>query len=97
MSLSITGKKVNFTQEEFNLATGLCPTDVKVDKDYNGEWLWEHIFGPRVWKKKKKMCLDIEKAFKQFDISNVEDPVKIALALFIETVIVGNDKKNNSI
>ncbi|TYK04964.1 B3 domain-containing transcription factor VRN1-like [Cucumis melo var. makuwa] len=34
------------------------------------------------------MCLDVEEAFKQFDFTNNEDVVKVALTFFIKTVMM---------
>ncbi|KAA0039158.1 Ulp1-like peptidase [Cucumis melo var. makuwa] len=39
------------------------------------------------------MCLEVEEIFKNFDFTNDDDVVKVALALFIEIVMVGKDKK----
>ncbi|KAA0055831.1 Ulp1-like peptidase [Cucumis melo var. makuwa] len=39
------------------------------------------------------MCLEIEEVFKNFDFTNDDNAVKVALTLFIETVMVGKDKK----
>ncbi|KAL4017114.1 hypothetical protein IC575_024788 [Cucumis melo] len=38
-------------------------------------------------------CLEIEEIFKNFEFTNDDDAVKVALAVFIETVMVGKDKK----
>ncbi|KAA0041537.1 Ulp1-like peptidase [Cucumis melo var. makuwa] len=39
------------------------------------------------------MCLEVEEVFKKFDFTNDDDAVKVALALFIKTMVVGKDKK----
>ena len=37
--------------------------------------------------------MEVQEAFKQFDFTNYKDAVKVTLALFIETAMVGKDKK----
>ncbi|KAA0060059.1 MuDRA-like transposase [Cucumis melo var. makuwa] len=58
------------------------------------------IFGPllnvnMVFNENKKIitCLEIEEIFKNLEFTNDHDAVKVALAVFIETVMVGKDKK----
>ncbi|KAA0067111.1 Ulp1-like peptidase [Cucumis melo var. makuwa] len=38
-------------------------------------------------------CLEVEEIFKNFEFTNDHDAVKVALAIFIETMMVGKDKK----
>ena len=47
ISFNILGKKVTFTQEDFNLVTGLWPTEETVDRDTCGERLRRLILGSR--------------------------------------------------
>ena len=37
--------------------------------------------------------MEVEKIFKNFEFTNDDDAVKVALAVFIETMMVGKDKK----
>lgn len=39
------------------------------------------------------MCLDVEEAFKEFNFTNNENAMKVALAFFIKTVMVRKNKK----
>ncbi|KAL4021085.1 hypothetical protein IC575_019874 [Cucumis melo] len=88
---SVLGKNVCFIQNKFNTITSLWPTNVTLDKSYDNKHLKSLLF--RSQNKKIIMCLEVEKVFKNFDFTNDDDAVKVALALFIETVIVGKDKK----
>ena len=94
ISFNILGKKVTFTQEEFNLVTGLWPTEETVDRDTCGKRLRRLILGPRDPNdKKEKLVKDVEVAFEKIRFTNDQDAVKVALALYIETVMMGKDKK----
>ncbi|TYK31577.1 Ulp1-like peptidase [Cucumis melo var. makuwa] len=88
---SVLGKNVCFTQKEFNIMTGLWPTNTKLRKDYDNKCLQSLLFGSE--NKKIITCLEIEEIFKNFEFTNDHDAVKVALAVFIETVMVGKDKK----
>ncbi|KAL0537347.1 hypothetical protein IC582_026325 [Cucumis melo] len=88
---SVLGKNVHFTQKEFNIITGLWPTNNPLEKDCDSKRLQSLLFGSE--NKKLITCLEIEEIFKNFEFTNDDDAVKIALAVFIETVMVGKDKK----
>ena len=88
---SVLGKNVCFTQNEFNIITGLWPTRVTLEKDYDNKCLQTLLFGSK--NKKIITCLELEEIFKNFEFTNDENAVKVALAIFIETVMVGKDKK----
>ncbi|KAL0552022.1 hypothetical protein IC582_011115 [Cucumis melo] len=88
---SILGKNVCFTQKEFNIITGLWPTNTTLEKDCDNKHLQSLLFGSE--NKKLITCLEIEEIFKNFEFTNDDDAVKVALAVFIETVMVGKDKK----
>ncbi|KAL4035335.1 hypothetical protein IC575_004019 [Cucumis melo] len=88
---SVLGKNVRFTQKEFNIITGLWPTNNPLEKDCGSKRLQSLLFGSE--NKKLITCLEIEEIFKNFEFINDDDAVKIALAVFIETVMVGKDKK----
>ncbi|KAA0043199.1 Ulp1-like peptidase [Cucumis melo var. makuwa] len=88
---SVLGKNVRFTQKEFNIITGLWPTNNPLEKDCDSKRLQSLLFGSE--NKKLITCLEIEEIFKNFEFTNDDDAVKIALAVFIETVMVGKDKK----
>ncbi|KAL4035491.1 hypothetical protein IC575_004184 [Cucumis melo] len=88
---SVLGKNVRFTQKEFNIITGLWPTNTKLEKDCDSKRLQSLLF--RSENKKLITCLEIEEIFKNFDFTNDDDAVKVALAVFIETMMVGKDKK----
>ncbi|KAA0066259.1 Ulp1-like peptidase [Cucumis melo var. makuwa] len=87
----VLGKNVHFTQNEFNIVIGLWPTRVTLEKDCDNKRLQTLLFGSE--NKKIITCLELEEIFKNFEFTNDEDAVKIALALFIEIVMVGKDKK----
>ncbi|KAA0053152.1 Ulp1-like peptidase [Cucumis melo var. makuwa] len=87
---SILGKNVRFTQNEFNIITGLWSTRVTLEKDCDINRLQTLLFGSE--NKKIIKCLELEEIFKNFEFTNDEDAMKVALALFIETVMVGKDK-----
>ncbi|KAA0053108.1 Ulp1-like peptidase [Cucumis melo var. makuwa] len=87
----ILGKNVCFTQNEFNIIIGLWPTRVTLEKDCDNKRLQTLLFGSE--NKKIITCLELEEIFKNFEFTNDEDAVKVVLALFIETVMVGKDKK----
>ena len=88
---SVLGKNVRFTQKEFNIITGLWPTNNSLEKDCDSKRLQSLLFGSE--NKKLITCLEIEEIFKNFEFTNDDDAVKVALAVFIETVMVGKDKK----
>ncbi|KAL0544220.1 hypothetical protein IC582_019333 [Cucumis melo] len=88
---SILGENVCFTQNEFNIITGLWPTNVTLDKNYDNKCLQNLLFGSR--NKKIITCLEVEEVFKNFDFTNDDDAMQVALALFIEIVMVRKDKK----
>ncbi|KAA0041180.1 Ulp1-like peptidase [Cucumis melo var. makuwa] len=88
---SVLGKNVRFTQKEFNILTGLWPTINPLEKDCDSKRLQSLLFGSE--NKKLITCLEIEEIFKNFEFTNDDDAVKVALAVFIETVMVGKDKK----
>ncbi|KAL4021018.1 hypothetical protein IC575_019807 [Cucumis melo] len=88
---SVLGKNVRFTQKEFNIITGLWPTNNPLEKDCDSKRLQSLLFGSE--NKKLITCLEIEEIFKNFEFTNDDDAVKVALAVFIETVMVGKDKK----
>ncbi|KAL0534380.1 hypothetical protein IC582_028670 [Cucumis melo] len=88
---SVLGKNVRFTQKEFNIITGLWPTNNPLEKDCDSKRLPSLLFG--LENKKLITCLKIEEIFKNFKFTNDDDAVKVALAVFIETVMVGKDKK----
>ncbi|KAL4011383.1 hypothetical protein IC575_028441 [Cucumis melo] len=84
-------KNVHFTQKEFNIITGLWPTNNPLEKDCDSKRLQSLLF--RSENKKLITCLEIEEIFKNFEFTNDDNVVKVALAVFIETVMVGKDKK----
>ncbi|KAL4018194.1 hypothetical protein IC575_021784 [Cucumis melo] len=84
-------KNVHFTQKIFNIITGLWPTNTTLEKDYGNKRLQSLLFGSK--NKKLITCLEIEEIFKNFEFTNDDDVVKVALAVFIETVMVEKDKK----
>ncbi|KAA0032335.1 Ulp1-like peptidase [Cucumis melo var. makuwa] len=88
---SVLGKNVRFIQKEFNIITGLWPTNNPLEKDCDSKRLQSLLFGSE--NKKLITCLEIEEIFKNFEFTNDDDAVKVALAVFIETVMVGKDKK----
>ncbi|KAL0551374.1 hypothetical protein IC582_010460 [Cucumis melo] len=91
---SVLGKNVRFTQKEFNIITGLWPTNNPLKKDCDSKRLQSLLFGSE--NKKLITCLEIEEIFKNFEFTNDDDAVKVALVVFIETVMVGKDKKTQS-
>ncbi|TYK05156.1 Ulp1-like peptidase [Cucumis melo var. makuwa] len=88
---SVLGKNVRFTQKEFNIITGLWPTNNPLEKDCDSKRLQSLLF--RSENKKLITCLEIEEIFNNFKFTNADDAVKVALAVFIEIVMVGKDKK----
>ncbi|KAL4020688.1 hypothetical protein IC575_019469 [Cucumis melo] len=88
---SVLGKNIRFTQKEFNIITELWPTNVTLEKDYDKKRLQSLIFESE--NKKIVKCLEVEEIFKNFEFTNDHDAMKVALVIFIETVIVGKDKK----
>ncbi|KAL0555848.1 hypothetical protein IC582_004349 [Cucumis melo] len=88
---SVLGKNVHFTQKEFNIITGLWPTNNPLEKDCDSKRLQSLLFGSE--NKKLITCLEIEEIFKNFEFTNDDNVVKVTLAVFIETVMVGKDKK----
>ncbi|KAL0549618.1 hypothetical protein IC582_014104 [Cucumis melo] len=83
---SVLRKNVRFTQKEFNIITGLWPTNNPLEKDCDSKRLQSLLFGSE--NKKLITCLEIEEIFKNFEFTNDDDAVKVALAVFIETVMV---------
>ncbi|XP_038896486.1 uncharacterized protein LOC120084734 [Benincasa hispida] len=88
ISFNILGKK-----DDFNLITRLWLTRETLERETNGERLRELIIRLKDPNEKDSSCKDVVTAFKKFNFTNDEDVVKIALALFIKTVIIGKDKK----
>ncbi|KAL0540305.1 hypothetical protein IC582_024540 [Cucumis melo] len=88
---SVLGKNIRLTQKKFNIITELWPTNTTLEKDCNSKRLQSLLFGSE--NKKLITCLKIEEIFKNFEFTNDDDAVKVALAVFIETVMVGKDKK----
>ncbi|KAA0067061.1 Ulp1-like peptidase [Cucumis melo var. makuwa] len=64
---------------------------VTLEKNCDNKRLQNLLFGSA--NKKIITCLELEEIFKNFEFTNDKDAVKVALALFIETVMVGKDKK----
>ncbi|XP_038894652.1 uncharacterized protein LOC120083141 [Benincasa hispida] len=64
-----------------------------VERETSGERLRELILGPKDPNEKDSSCKDVEIAFEKFNFTNDENVVNLALALFIETVMIGKDKK----
>ncbi|XP_038891583.1 uncharacterized protein LOC120080973 [Benincasa hispida] len=93
ISFYILRKKVTFSQDDFNFITWLWPTRKTVEREISGERLRELILGPNDPNEKHSSCKDVEIAFEKFNFTNDEDAVKVALALFIETEMIGKDKK----
>ncbi|KAL4013295.1 hypothetical protein IC575_025460 [Cucumis melo] len=88
---SVLEKNVCFTQKEFNIITRLWPTNTTLEKDCDSKRLQNLLFGSE--NKKQITCLEIDEIFKNFEFTNDDDAVKVALVLFIKTVMVGKDKK----
>ncbi|XP_038896280.1 uncharacterized protein LOC120084553 [Benincasa hispida] len=93
ISFNIIRKKVTFSYEDFNLITGLWPTKETVERETSGERVRELILGPKNPNRKDSSCKDVEIAFENFNFTNDQDAVKVALTLFIETMMIGKDKK----
>ncbi|XP_038880467.1 uncharacterized protein LOC120072127 [Benincasa hispida] len=93
ISFNILGKKVTFSQDDFNLITGLWPTKEIIERETSGERLRQLILGMKNPNDKDSSCKDVENAFEKFTFTNEEDAVKVALALFIEMVMIRKDKK----
>ncbi|XP_038895862.1 uncharacterized protein LOC120084030 [Benincasa hispida] len=62
-------------------------------KRKNGERLRELILGLKDPNEKDSSCKDVETTFEKFNFTNDEDVVNVALALFIEMVMIEKDKK----
>ncbi|TYK19837.1 Ulp1-like peptidase [Cucumis melo var. makuwa] len=88
---SLLGKNVCFTQKEFNIITGLWPTNVTLEKDYDNKPLQNLPFGSK--NKKIITWLEVKEIFKNFEFTNDHDAVKFALAIFIATMMVEKGKK----
>ncbi|TYJ97345.1 Ulp1-like peptidase [Cucumis melo var. makuwa] len=88
---SVLGENVYSTQNELNIITGLWPTNVTLEKDCDNKRLQSLLFGSE--NKKIITCLEVEEIFKNFEFMNDHDAMKVALAVFIETVMVEKDKK----
>ncbi|TYK01037.1 Ulp1-like peptidase [Cucumis melo var. makuwa] len=73
------------------LRDSLWPTEVTLDKDYDNKRVQRLLLGSQ--DKKIITFLEVDKVFKHFGFTNDEDAVKVALALFIEIVMVGKCKK----
>ncbi|KAL0543853.1 hypothetical protein IC582_018958 [Cucumis melo] len=71
---SVLGKNVRFTQKEFNIITGLWPTNNQLEKDCDSKRLQSLLFGSE--NKKLITCLEIEEIFKNFEFTNDDDSVK---------------------
>ncbi|TYK15320.1 Ulp1-like peptidase [Cucumis melo var. makuwa] len=71
--------------------SGLWPTNVTLDKALDNKHLHSLLFDSQP--KKITTCLDVEEVFKNFLFIEDDDSVKVALALFIETVMLRKDKK----
>ncbi|XP_038904356.1 uncharacterized protein LOC120090711 [Benincasa hispida] len=93
ITFNILGKKVTFSQEDFNLITGLWPTRETIERETSGERLQKLILGPKDPNEKDSSYKDVETTFEKFSFTNDKDVVKVALALFIKTVMIGRDKK----
>ncbi|XP_038904294.1 uncharacterized protein LOC120090648 [Benincasa hispida] len=93
ISFNILGKNVTFSQDDFNLITGLLPIRETVERETSSERLRELILGSKDPNEKDSSCKDVETAFEKFNFTNDENPVKVALALFIKTMMIGKDKK----
>ncbi|KAL0549235.1 hypothetical protein IC582_013716 [Cucumis melo] len=91
MYFSVLGQNICFTQKKFNIITSLRSTNVTLDKNYENNRLQSLLFGSP--NKKTITYLEVEEVLKNFDFTNDEDAVKVALALFIENMMVGKDKK----
>ncbi|KAL0544025.1 hypothetical protein IC582_019136 [Cucumis melo] len=89
--VSVLGKNVCFTQKEFKIITGMWPTNVTLEIDYDNKCLQNLLFGSK--NKKIIMFLEVENFFKNFEFTNDHDAVKVALVVFIETMMVRKDKK----
>lgn len=90
ISFDILGKRVTFSQKEFNLITGCWPSMGSTDQcEASGERLRLILGRPSG----DDTCKDVEDAFVKCNFTNDEDAVKVALALFIETYMIGKDKK----
>ncbi|XP_038903777.1 uncharacterized protein LOC120090280 [Benincasa hispida] len=92
-SFNILGKKVTFSQDEFNSITGLWSTKEIVKRETSSESLRQLILRLKNPNDKDIYCKDVENAFEKFTFTNDEDVVKVALALFIKTLMIGKDKK----
>lgn len=77
------GKKVTFTQDNFNLITRLWPMEERSERDTSSERPRDLILGTNVHSK-PILCKDVEIAFENKRFLNDEDAVKVALALYIE-------------
>ncbi|KAA0051083.1 Ulp1-like peptidase [Cucumis melo var. makuwa] len=88
---SVLRKNIRFTQKKFNIIAGLWPTNITLEKYYDNKRLQSLLFGSE--NKKIITCLEVKKIFKNFEFTNDHDAVKVALAVFIEIVMVGKDKK----
>ncbi|KAA0044934.1 Ulp1-like peptidase [Cucumis melo var. makuwa] len=68
---------------------------LNVNMVFNGQLIHHFLLRQILEDENKKLitCLEIEEIFKNFEFTNDDDAVKVALAVFIETVMVGKDKK----
>ncbi|XP_038876487.1 uncharacterized protein LOC120068920 [Benincasa hispida] len=66
-----------------------------VERETSSERLRELILGQKDPNGKNSSCKDVETAFEKFNFTNGEDVVKVALTLFIKTVMIGKDKKTH--
>ncbi|KAA0043646.1 Ulp1-like peptidase [Cucumis melo var. makuwa] len=68
---------------------------LNVNMVFNGQLIHHFLLSLLFGSENKKLitCLEIEENFKNFEFTNDNDAVKVALAVFIETVMVGKDKK----
>lgn len=83
ISFSIMGKKVTFTQDNFNLITRLWPVEERSERDTSSERPRDLILETNVHSK-PILCKDVEIASENKRFLNDEDVVKVALALYIE-------------
>ncbi|KAA0056250.1 Ulp1-like peptidase [Cucumis melo var. makuwa] len=65
---------------------------LNVNMVFNGQSI-HHFLQGRSENNKIITCLEVEEIFKNFEFGNDHDAVKVALAVFIETMMVRKDKK----
>ncbi|XP_038904532.1 uncharacterized protein LOC120090911 [Benincasa hispida] len=89
ISFNILGKKVIFSQEDFNLIIGLWSTKETVERK-KSERLRELILGPKDPNGKDSSCKDVEIAFENFNFTNDED------ASSMKTIMYGKKEAYDS-